>query len=231
MKKCIKCGLEKPLTEFEVAVRNADGHSSECQVCRSLYKRQIAESHRVRNRALGDKVFEGTKLCKMCGQEKPKTDFLLEVARFDGVSPYCRACMKEKHDKWNAEHPKQRQGHITKWNTLNPERKEYHRRTGVLGRYGLTNADYEQMLLAQGGKCAICGSENVNYKGRHFLCVDHDHKTGKSRSLLCTTCNAGIGSFKDDPNLLQQALDYLRRHDGTLPAEEDWDSWFTRWVS
>ena len=230
-KTCKKCGQEKSLDDFEKMPRNADGYTLECKTCRSLYKKQVAEAHRLRNRTLGDKVFEGTKLCKMCGVEKPRMDFMLEVARFDGVSPYCKPCTSIKNGHWDSKHPEVRKERVRVWGNKNPERKEHHRRSGVLRRYGLTNADYDAMLLTQGGRCAICGSTDVARKNHDKFCVDHDHATGKIRSLLCTNCNVGIGSFKDDPNLLQQALDYLRRHDGTLPVEEDWDSWFTRWVS
>lgn len=60
------------------------------------------------------------------------------------------------------------------------------------------------MLEAQGGCCAICKAPKGNK-----LCVDHDHRTGKVRGLLCSNCNAGLGMFKDSEDLLQSAKGYL----------------------
>jgi len=95
-------------------------------------------------------------------------------------------------------------------------------------KYNITPDEMYGIFEKQGKVCAICGRNNPTGRGWQ---VDHEHTTGKVRGILCHRCNTAIGMLKDDPNLLQQALDYLRRHDGTLPAEEDWDSWFTRWVS
>ena len=73
-------------------------------------------------------------------------------------------------------------------------------------RYGITDAEFDQLLIAQGGKCKVCGTSKFPYKGP---CVDHDHITGKVRGLLCFNCNRGIGAFKEDSSLLKKALDYL----------------------
>ena len=63
------------------------------------------------------------------------------------------------------------------------------------------------MLAAQDGKCAICGTTSTgNRKAFH---VDHDHKTGKVRGLLCSNCNTGIGNLRDDIGLLNRAIEYL----------------------
>ena len=73
--------------------------------------------------------------------------------------------------------------------------------------YGITNSDYEVLLQKQNGVCAICGNKN---KAGKRLVVDHDHKSGVVRGLLCNTCNIGIGNLRDDPSILQKALAYLR---------------------
>lgn len=80
-------------------------------------------------------------------------------------------------------------------------------------KYGLSSAEYEQMLVAQSGLCAIC-REPETYVGRHGtpkLAVDHDHQTGVVRGLLCWNCNVTIGKMGDDPKLLRAAADYLER--------------------
>lgn len=78
-------------------------------------------------------------------------------------------------------------------------------RPSVLRKYGLSTADYDAMLTAQSGLCAICS----NPPGKIRLHVDHDHETGEVRGLLCAACNRGIGSLRDDPALLLSALAYL----------------------
>lgn len=75
--------------------------------------------------------------------------------------------------------------------------------------YGIGLAEYEQMLEAQGGCCALCGRSDVASKRIEWLCVDHCHSTGKVRKLLCKPCNTGLGCFQDSPTLLAKAITYL----------------------
>lgn len=77
----------------------------------------------------------------------------------------------------------------------------------VLRQHGLTRADYDRMLEAQHGCCAICGSGRPLGRGRWH--IDHDHATGRVRGLLCNNCNRGIGYFGDDPDTIRAAADYL----------------------
>ncbi len=71
-------------------------------------------------------------------------------------------------------------------------------------------------LALQNGACAICKK-----KRKRWLCVDHCHRTGKIRGLLCTSCNAALGSFEDDPHTTQVAADYLRAFYERLEPTED----------
>jgi hypothetical protein len=67
------------------------------------------------------------------------------------------------------------------------------------------------MLEAQDYKCAICGVLDVVAPGNGALAVDHCHETGRVRGLLCSICNTSLGGFRDDPELLQRAVNYLNR--------------------
>lgn len=80
--------------------------------------------------------------------------------------------------------------------------------------YGLTLAEYQAMLARQDGKCAICRRLDAVSGADHSLHVDHDHATGAVRGLLCMLCNRGVGAFRDDPDLITAAADYLIRHAG-----------------
>lgn len=76
-------------------------------------------------------------------------------------------------------------------------------------RYGLTLEQYNNMVEAQGGRCAICGTEEPG-AGRNHLFIDHCHETGVIRGLLCHHCNVGLGRFKN-VSILQAAINYLGR--------------------
>lgn len=77
--------------------------------------------------------------------------------------------------------------------------------------YGITLADYEQMLEDQEHLCAICGGEGFVMKVCHSikLVVDHCHQSGAVRGLLCHNCNRALGLLQDDTTALQRALEYL----------------------
>ncbi len=77
--------------------------------------------------------------------------------------------------------------------------------------YGITIDQYADMLESQKFLCGICGlSAKDAHPGRSVrLFVDHDHKTKIVRGLLCDGCNRGLGGFKDDPELLKKAAEYL----------------------
>lgn len=85
-------------------------------------------------------------------------------------------------------------------------------------RYNISSDDYNLMFQKQNGKCDICGNSEIavhNFTKRNqSLAVDHCHKTGKVRGLLCQDCNRGIGQFYDDVNRLENAIKYLLKHNG-----------------
>lgn len=91
-----------------------------------------------------------------------------------------------------------------------PVTKETKRRSRLKQKYGLTLEEFDELLAQQGGGCAICGSPDPN--AQHGVWhVDHCHKTGRVRGLLCGPCNTGIGQMRDDPARLRAAADYLER--------------------
>lgn len=76
-------------------------------------------------------------------------------------------------------------------------------------RYGLTLVEVAGMLKKQSGKCAICNTRMLK------PCVDHCHKTGKNRGLLCRSCNFGLGNFKESRKNFSSAMRYLKHHSKT----------------
>lgn len=79
-------------------------------------------------------------------------------------------------------------------------------------KYGISLKEYEVLLKIQNNVCAICKSPSNNKK----MAVDHDHKTGKVRGLLCSSCNTSLGGFKDNIQILNAAADYINNHNEVI---------------
>jgi len=85
--------------------------------------------------------------------------------------------------------------------------KSYFSNRALRDRYGISNKEYNDLLISQNNVCAICGG--LSYTKRKTLFVDHDHLNGNVRGLLCLECNHGIGIFKENIDLLQKAIKYI----------------------
>lgn len=119
----------------------------------------------------------------------------------------------ERKRQWNREYMRRRyaqrsreeQNAVNAYNAAyrarNPEKvKAWSKKFRVRRLYGLTLEQYDE-LKARG--CALCGAPDS-------LHIDHDHETGIVRGVLCQNCNRGLGMFRDDPDLLVRAADYLK---------------------
>ncbi len=95
-----------------------------------------------------------------------------------------------------------------------PDKVRRYNLRNALSKYGVTIEWYEQKLAEQGGACALCGHVPPpdGIKAASRLHVDHNHKTGITRDLLCTRCNMGVGYFMEDPALMRRAAEYIERH-------------------
>lgn len=112
----------------------------------------------------------------------------------------------ENFRKWYFDNHKYAVERNKKWADENPERIKKYDLTKTLKRYGLTIERYNQLLETQKEKCAIClGISKIGRK----LNIDHNHKTGEVRGLLCDKCNFALGHFKDNKEYLLRAIDYL----------------------
>lgn len=92
----------------------------------------------------------------------------------------------------------------------------------IKSRYGISEPEFHALRRFQGGRCAICecdlGLSEKTVSRRQTVAVDHCHKTGFVRGLLCNCCNAGIGSLGDDPDRLAKAITYLEQASQGSPA-------------
>ena len=125
---------------------------------------------------------------------------------------------RENYRKWASENKEYVKSYRTKYNLENKESRAVKRRSNTLIKnYGLTIEKFNAMLKSQSGCCAIC--EIPQTKLKKSLAVDHCHKTGKIRGLLCYLCNTAMGHFQDDIGQLNKVIDYLKKYN--TPQEID----------
>jgi hypothetical protein len=136
------------------------------------------------------------KACTRCNQNKSFNLFNKNNANKDGLAYWCKECYSDYNkNRWQDENL-----------------KEEARRNKLFKRYGITSSDYDKLFLEQEGKCKICGTDDPYHVSNNskYFCVDHCHKTGNVRGLLCNDCNVGIGRLKDNIDILQNAIVYLK---------------------
>ena len=137
------------------------------------------------------------KKCTKCGILKDLSLFHKRPETKDGRRTDCKeCCKKKKQELWASLPLEEKQKRNTKL------RLKYH--------YDLTVEEYNEKVKEQHNKCYICGVEGGYNKKP--LYVDHCHQTNKIRKLLCQHCNSGLGMFKDNPELLKKAVNYIEEH-------------------
>lgn len=148
--------------------------------------------------------------CYFCKKEKEHINFSSkQKLRCNGEKGQCKECANTLNRQWRIDNPEKVKNKNNERRN-NPERKEYDRQRSYLRRYGITRDEYNNLREGQNYKCFICGiHENDNISRWGVLCLDHCHRTGRIRKLLCATCNKGLGCFKDSHSLLIKAANYL----------------------
>ena len=147
--------------------------------------------------------------CIPCNKLKNKawhagnSDKVKERNRKRKIDPELRRQQQRRSRLTNKEQHLCRQ---RQWRESNPDKVQNAR---LKNKFGITLSDYNETLKSQGGVCAVCS--NQCSAGRS-LAVDHNHDTGQTRGLLCSTCNRGLGYFKDRVELLRAAIIYLEKH-------------------
>ena len=142
----------------------------------------------------------GFKQCSVCKKLKPAALFNKDKTRPDNRYPQCKVCQRKKA---NEQYHKNKHKSWYKKNSF---------KSVLKCRFGLTLEQYGDMLKKQNGVCAICGNPETK-KGTFRLSVDHDHKTGKVRALLCDRCNRFLGIVDDNIKLFEKAIKYLKEYE------------------
>lgn len=201
---CTKCGLLKSLEAFSKAPNGKYGRKATCKGCdaaRFAVKYVPHPEGRIGPRR-PPLPLDTLRSCTKCKTTKPLSEFSLSRrARGTQNAVYrsnCKKCASLD---------------TIEWHKRNPGRVEANRRTRNLKLYGMTKQDYVDLLHKQGGGCAICGTDRGGQKSGKVMrmSVDHDHRTGAFRGILCNRCNRAIGLLGDDPILLRKAISYLIR--------------------
>lgn len=131
-----------------------------------------------------------TKICKTCKQEKELTEFYRNKGNKLDRDARCKLCRNAAARARHKANPKRQKAAHIKW------------------KYGITLDQYNILLESQNNVCAIC--KQICASGND-LGVDHDHITGNVRGLLCVLCNNGLGQFRDNPDWLNTAAEYVTR--------------------
>ena len=137
--------------------------------------------------------------CKDCKKVKPYSEFPYNKSYKDNIRPYCIPCRRIRE---NMSYHKNKHKH--------PYDYEKDKDTKLKRAYGISYQKYLEMLDAQDGKCAICGTTDTGK--RKAFAVDHCHTCGEVRGLLCSNCNTAIGSLREDLEIMQRAMDYVKFH-------------------
>lgn len=161
------------------------------------------------------------RVCSICKIEKELNDINFAKDKYDpvaGLTHNCKVCRNKKAKEYRDSNPEKIR--IKNLSAKESRKSFYASEEGILSSrkahlkrtYGITLEDYNKMAETQDHKCMICGGTEMNYRNK-VLCVDHNHETGKIRGLLCGLCNSGIGKFKENEQLLLNAIKYLQQYD------------------
>jgi len=134
-----------------------------------------------------------TKICSKCHIEKSFSEYTKRYDRPIGVRPWCKQCQR----KIDAATRKTEHG-------KSKYRTQMWKKSGI----DITYEEYKKRYDRLEGCCEICKEEF------DALCVDHNHSTGKIRGLICTPCNLAIDHLKESPDIMNNAIDYIKFYGG-----------------
>ena len=197
------CKVHGALTIQDVYIRNTR-KGMDCKWCSkdSAIRRRLANPEKFKEHGRHYRHIELDssviyRKCSGCKLELSKNDFANYAWKLR--HPYCRSCDSIKNYKSKIKNKSTYEQYKAK--AVISSRKSYLKKT-----WGITIEEFEELKNSQQGLCGIC---KIKVEIFH---IDHDHKTGKIRSLLCNNCNRGIGYLKESTAILQSAIEYLAHH-------------------
>lgn len=204
MKTCSVCRLEKPLDEFHRDTKAKDGRQRRCKPCANAAARQWNNDHpyqvrdNLRRHQRSEQYKTHRKTYRAANAEKINAQKRESYQRN-------REAIRAQQNAWKR--TDEGRAYAREMRKRRRERDpRFVHREAIRALYDLTLEQYDAMVLAQEGRCAICGDPMQEPQ------VDHCHSRGHVRALLCHLCNRGLGLFRDNPDNLVAAIDYLRAH-------------------
>jgi Recombination endonuclease VII len=160
---------------------------------------------------------DGRKTCRLCNSSKALDEFSPAKRGLYGRRSECKKCAGLQARKRYRADPEKHKAASLEWHRKNPDKSRERRRRVALSRYGWTPEMFADQLEKQGGACAICRHPEPRAKQ---WAVDHDHRTGRVREILCQSCNCGLGFAEDDVDRLKAMIAYLEKHRAAPVATE-----------
>lgn len=202
-KICSKCKEEKNIEKsFHFQNKKKNIRASWCKSC--SYELKLNKYKKKEEAGLLSRISTITakelkehdlKRCPTCKLVKSLEEFYTSKNSNGGYASHCKECSRYLNKKIT---PNQRKKYYTR-------SKERVRNYNLIKRYGITLEEYNIILKKQNNVCAVCGGKDK----KKSLAVDHNHKTGEVRGLLCGRCNPALGFIQESPKLVKQLLKYL----------------------
>lgn len=164
-----------------------------------------------------------TKFCFKCKKEISLEDFYKHKGHKDGLMSSCKKCTnktnkynykkyKDKRLEWAKQYRLGHKEELKKWGKdWYKKNKDRVKNYALMQKYGITLDDYNTIFMEQSGCCIICGKHQSEMA--HALAVDHSHKSGQVRGLLCDGCNVVLGYVNDDISILKRMVSYLEKYE------------------
>ena len=206
-KTCFRCKEEKSMHDFSYRSTSKDNCNAICKTCVKNARKNAGQE--IGDKNYGNKrpveIIEGGRICLSCKKGRPWAEFHTDIHGYNGKTARCNDCRNVKGRQIYKDNPTVR-------------RIGMKNRPDKLKRvYGVTYEHVVRTLTEQHGLCAnrACGKEiNLEVKGTasNRAVIDHNHKTGKFRALLCVHCNSSLGLIETKRNMMLGLIDYLIRH-------------------
>jgi hypothetical protein len=152
-------------------------------------------------------------ICNKCSQEKSLDMFHMKRTIASGYRKICKECRKIELRVYNFL-PKNVEKRKGAWSRMSEDAKAkakvLHKKNHLRRKFGITFEQFEEMQIRQNHSCSIC-SDKLSSDSR-YVHIDHCHKTGSIREILCQKCNAALGMVRDNIDILEKAIIYLKKH-------------------
>jgi hypothetical protein len=158
-----------------------------------------------------------TKICIVCKGELPNTTEYFYKGKKGKLRNQCKICyaIVNYRDSNTC-----RKSYLARKESILEYKKEFYQRSkekrriyNIGKKFGITEWEYQDLMNDQRGLCKICGRSLVNPDSIRSPAVDHNHKTGQIRALLCADCNTALGLVHESPTTLRSMITYIEEYD------------------